>query len=112
LDVVYSIDTSNNSSTTVAYAANPLPYTAKIGDFGVVGTYPNNVGDVTTQSWELADGGSGRANVILHTSIVDQFSTLIGSGVDTSLILPDGTTASYQAQIILFNPDVVINLSD
>jgi hypothetical protein len=112
VNAVYSIGSSDGTTTTVAYSANPLPYTAKIGDLGVVGTYTNNAGDVSTQTWELADGGSGRAKIILRSSIVDQFSTPIGSSVDTSLIRPDGTTVSYQAQITSFNPDLVINLSD
>jgi hypothetical protein len=108
---VYNIG-SSSTTTTVSFLANPIPYTAKIGDLGVVGTYTNNVGDVTTQTWEVADAGSGRAKVILRTTIVDQFSTLIGSSVDTTVKLPDGTTVSTLAQISLFNPDVVINLSD
>ena len=77
-----------------------------------MGTYTNNVGDVTTQTWEIADAGSGRAKAILRSSTVDQFSTLISSSVDTTVILPDGTSVSTIVEVTLFNPDVVIILSD
>jgi hypothetical protein len=109
---VYRIGISDTSTTTVSFIANPVPYTAKIGDLGIVGTYTNNVGDVTTQTWEIADAGSGRAKAILRSSTVDQFSTLISSSVDTTVILPDGTTVSTIVEVTLFNPDVVITLSD
>ena len=47
------LGSSDSSTTTVSSTTNALPESVKIGDFGVIGTYTDNAGNVTQESWRL-----------------------------------------------------------
>ena len=47
---------SDNTTSTVSSTTTAIPETAKIGNFGVIGTYTDNAGDIDVQSWRIDDG--------------------------------------------------------
>ena len=95
---------SGTATTTVSAITTAIPETAKIGDFGVIGTYTDNAGSVDVQSWRLDDGGSGRAEIVQLSSESDQFGTLELSSVTTTLIDTSGNTISRT--IVIFFADI------
>lgn len=66
----------DGDTVTVSATTSPIPETAKIGDIGVIGTYTQNDGSVTTQSWRLDDGSNGRGELVLLFTHKDQFDNL------------------------------------
>ncbi len=98
------LGSSSTSTTTVSAITAAIPETAKIGDFGVIGTYTDNAGSVDVQSWRLDDGSSGRAKIVQLSSESDQFGTLEVSSVTTTLIDTSGNTISRT--IVIFFADI------
>lgn len=102
----------SGDTTTIANTTNLVPYVGKIGDLGEIGTYTNNVGDVTTMTWEISDGGNGLANVIVRSTILDQFGNIIVGTEETALINPDGTVISRKATLSYYDFGYTIEFSD
>jgi len=57
---------SSNTTTTVSSVTSAIPQTAKIGDFGVIGKYTDNAGDIDIQSWRIDDGSNGNADIVYY----------------------------------------------
>jgi len=110
-DGFYFIGDSGDT-TTIASTTNLVPYAVKIGDLGEIGTYTDNVGDVTTMTWEISDGGNGLANLTVRSTTLDQFGNLFGSEVQTVLINPDGTVVSRNITLSYFDLELTIEFSD
>jgi len=102
----------SGDTTTIANTAKLVPYTGMIGDLGEIGTYTNNVGDVTTETWELSDGGNGLANWIVRSTTFDQYGNLIIGTVESALINPDGTVVSRKATLSYYDFGYTIEFSD
>ncbi len=79
------------------------------GDFGVVGTYTDNAGNVTQQSWRIDDGFNGRANLVSLSTTIDQFGTLTLSTTTTQLIDTSGNVISEE--LIVFYADIGVTLT-
>lgn len=65
------------SVRTISATTSAIPETAKIGDFGAIGTYTDNAGDVDAVSWRLDDAGNGHANKVVLDTTTDQSGTLL-----------------------------------
>jgi hypothetical protein len=102
----------SGDATTVANTTNLAPYSVKIGDLGEFGTYTNNVGDETTITWELADGGNGLAYWIVRSTTFDQYGNLTAGTEETVLINPDGTVVSRNVTFSYFDFGFTIEFSD
>lgn len=94
---------SDGATTTVLATTTAIPPTAKIGDFGNIGTYTDNVTNVENISWKLEDGFNGDAKLVLLFNFVD------GSEEQTFLISPNGTRKSLS--IVLFSLDTGITIT-
>lgn len=92
---------SDSFSTTVSATTSAIPETAKIGDFGVIGTYTDNAGSVDVKSWRLDDGGNGLAKIVQLSTEKDQYGNLELSTTTTNLIDTSGNTIS-QILVIFF----------
>lgn len=95
---------SDSYSTTVSATTTAAPETAKIGDFGAVGTYTDNAGSVGVHSWRLDDGSNGLAKIVQLSTEKDQFGNLETSSTTTSLIDTSGNTIS--GTLVLFFADI------
>jgi len=95
---------SDTFSTTASATTTAIPETAKIGDFGVVGTYTDNTGSVDVQSWRLDDGGNGLAKIVQLSTEKDQFGNLETSSTTTTLIDTSGRPISQT--LVLFFADI------
>lgn len=102
---------SDASSTTVSAITTAIPQTAKIGDFGVIGTYTDNAGEVDIESWRLDDGGNGRAKLVNLSTSKDQSDNLILSSTTTSLIDTNGNVISITLVLFFANEGVTITLN-
>ncbi|PCJ83691.1 MAG: hypothetical protein COA54_15050 [Thiotrichaceae bacterium] len=102
---------SDASSTTVSANTSTIPQTAKIGSFGVIGTYTDNAGAVDAQSWRLDDAGGGRAKVVQLSTEKDQFGNLDISSTTTSVIETSGNRISQTLVIFFANENVTLTLN-
>ena len=100
---------SDSFTSTVSATTTAIPETAKIGDFGVIGTYTDNAGSVDVQSWRLDDGGSGRAKIVQLSTEKDQSGTLELSTTTTTLIDTSGNTISRT--LVIFFADINVTLT-
>jgi len=103
------LGSSDSSTTTVSSITNARPDSGKIGDFGVTGTYTDNAGNVTQQSWRIDDGFNGRARLVSLSTTTDQFGTLMLSTTTTQLIDTSGNVISEE--LIVFYADVGVTLT-
>ena len=102
---------SDSSETTVSATTFAIPQTATIGDFGVVGTYTNNAGEVDDQSVRLDDGGNGRAKLVILSTKRDQFGALLISSTSTTLIDTSGNPISGKIEIFYADIGVTLTLT-
>ena len=102
---------SSSTSTTVSAVTSPIPQTAKIGDFGTIGTYTDNAGDVASMSWRLDDGLNGNGKAVILSNVRDQFGNLDYSQTSSSIIDPSGNTISSQYVIYYEGPGVTVTLN-
>lgn len=100
---------SDSITTTVSSITTAIPQTAKIGDFGVIGTYTNNAGEVDVQSWRLDDGGNGRGKVVQLSTERDQSGNLFLSTTSSTIIDTSGNTISRQ--LVIFNVDANVTVT-
>jgi len=103
LGVSGDVVTASSSSTFV------IPQTANIGDSGVMGTYTDNAGFVTSVTWRLEDGLNGNAklvilNLTMNNAVVDNTLT------STYLIQPDGTRLSVEIVTLNVNVSLIVTL--
>lgn len=101
----------SGTTTTVSATTSAIPQTAKIGDFGVVGTYTDNAGDIDVQSWRIDDGGNGNANIVLLSNETDQFGNPTASSVQTSKIDVTGNTLSLKLVIYYADSGITVTLN-
>jgi hypothetical protein len=102
---------SDSTTTTVSATTFAIPQTVKIGDFGNIGTYTDNVGNVDVQSWRVDDGGSGRAKLVVLSTEDDQFGSLENSSVTTDLIDTGGNVISEVIEIFFADLGVTLTLN-
>ena len=96
------LGTSDSTTTTVTANTTPIPQTVKIGDFGNIGTYTDNAGNVTTVTFRIDDGGNGNGKAVVIQTERDQFGALVSTETTESIIDPSGNTLS-ETIIIFFN---------
>jgi len=102
----YSGDTTTVSATTSA-----IPQTAKIGDFGDVGTYTDNAGYIDVQTWRLDDGGNGTADAVIQSHETDQFGNPTSSSIETVKIDENGNRLSSKIVIYYADIDITVTLN-
>ena len=102
---------SDSSTATVSATTAAIPETAKIGDFGVVGTYTDNSGSVDVQSWRLDGGTSGQAKIVQLSTEKDQFGNLEVSSTSTAVIDTSGKTLSRILVLFFADTGVTLTLS-
>ncbi|MDB4575773.1 hypothetical protein N9112_02315 [bacterium] len=102
---------SSNTTTTVSATTSPIPQTAKIGDFGIIGTYTDNAGNVDIQSWRIDDGGNGTANGVLLSNETDQFGNPTSSSVETTNIDASGNRLSEKLVIYYADSGITVTLN-
>ena len=101
---------SNLSVTISSAVREAIPQSAKIGDFGVIGTYTDNAGNVDAQSWSLDDAGGGFANRVELSTVTDPSGKLNSSSVTTSKIDANGNLLSYKYVIFIADTNVTTTL--
>ncbi len=103
----YRDDTTNTTYTAVTL--NVIPQSAKIGDFGIVGTYSG--GSETDQiTWQLTNANSGLANLVVNNT------TTISGNLDSSeehsyVIDQSGNRKSLTVKIYYADSGITITLS-
>jgi hypothetical protein len=102
---------SDSSTTTVTATTSSIPQTLKIGDFGSLGTYTDNAGNVEVKSWRLDDGGDGRARLVSLSTTNDQYGDLVTSSVTTGLIDTNGNVKSEVVEIFYAEAGVTLTLN-
>lgn len=102
---------SDSSSTTVSASTTAIPQTALINNFGNIGTYTANTGDVSVDSWRLDDGYNGRANLVELSTTRDQYSNLLTSSTTTTLIDTSGNPISITLALYIASENATINLT-
>ena len=102
---------SESSSTTVSGTSTAIPQTAMINDFGAIGTYTDNAGNVDVDSWRLDDGGNGRAKIVELGTTEDQFGNIITSSTTTTLIDTNGNSLSTTLVVYIASENATITLS-
>lgn len=76
--------------STTAISTTPLPLLAKIGDFGVVGSYSASDGTTISSSWALEDGYNGKAKLVITTIKRNAGNVLDTTGIKSWRISEDG----------------------
>ena len=102
---------SDSTSTTVSSITEAIPQTGKIGDFGVIGTYTDNAGDVDVQTWRIDDGGGGNANIVELSTERDQFGNPTTSSVTTTKIDVNGNMLSIELILFYADTNITVTLS-
>jgi hypothetical protein len=105
----YDDESLGISSTAISTTA--IPQTAKVGDFGKVGTYKNTDGETEVMTWQLTDANNGLANLIFSTTYQDQDGNLASSEEDTSVIDQNGNTRSFTVRVYTADDGVTMTLS-
>jgi hypothetical protein len=80
--------TSGVVSTAVSTTA--IPKTARIGEFGNVGTYTNSAGDTDVETWQISDGLNGLAFFAFFTSTTNQSGNFDSTSEEKYLIAENG----------------------
>lgn len=86
-----------------------IPAAAKIGDSGAIGTYIDVLGNETIKSWQLADGGDGRARLVFFSTERDSFGFRLSSIEERYLIEQNGERISVSLRF--FNANSILTLS-
>lgn len=101
----------DGDSPTVSAVTTAIPQTATIGDFGVIGTYTDNAGEVESSSWRLDDGFNGRGKLVYLFNYKDQFGNTTGSETQTFIIDESGNRLSMTAEFFDTASGITITLS-
>jgi hypothetical protein len=120
-ETYFSTDTSNptvvgNYSPTsgVSYYATSttvIPLTAKIGNFGNIGTYTGSDGTTYTSSWALQDGYNGNAKLAITFAYKDSSNNPDATEIDTYTIKQDGTRVHLDVNITFYSSGGTLTLS-
>lgn len=105
------LGSSSSLTTTVSATTYPIPETALIGDFGLIGTYTDNAGDTTEESWRLDDGGSGTAIFVKLSTTTDQYNDLVTSTTTRDKIATNGSVISESLSVYYADLDVTLTLN-
>lgn len=105
----YSPDVSNltlvgnyrtiDGVTSVATSTSVFPLTARINEFGIIGTYSLSDGSSTSVTWSLADGFNGKAKLIMTTTVRDSSNALYATSIISWTIAQDGTREALQVTV-------------
>lgn len=108
-EIYYSTDMNNltilgeyrtiDGVTIIATSPSVLPVTAKIGDFGMVGTYTLSDGTSSSVTWSLEDGYNGKAKLIITTTVQNASNTLYSTTVNSWTISQDGTRGALRITV-------------
>lgn len=93
------LGTSNllfGSLTFFALSTSTIPATAKIGDSGEIGTYVDSLANENTRTWQLEDGGDGRAWLIFASTTRDFLGFRLSALEERYLIEPNGERVSIR----------------
>jgi hypothetical protein len=88
-----------------------LPTTARIGDFGNIGTYVTSSGDTDVETWQLTDAGNGRAYILFFISRSDQFGDFNSSREEKYLIDENGNRMSLELRIFFQSSGITLTLT-
>lgn len=98
-------------TVTASATTTAIPLTAKIGEFGTVGTYIDSAGDKEVISWQLIDGGNGKAKFVSTNTEFDQFDTLALTTETSYLIDENGNRYSVEFRAFYYDINVTLTLS-
>ncbi len=96
-DIITNVDLLNNNLQNI-------PITAKIGESGMIGAFPDLVGNTLSQSWKLQQGSGEMAWLVWEAIVRDVNGAIISEGNTSYEIEPDGTRKSIT---ILFDLKVL-----
>jgi len=104
---------SNVASTTfVPVSTAVFPTSAKVGDFGVIGTLIDNDGNTSVESWRLKSTSStDRAEFVLTTVQKDFLGNVISTGDTTFEIDENGERYRVTIKLTDFEIGSTLNLS-
>ena len=97
--------------TTASADTSVIPLTAKIGDYGDIGTYIDNVGNTSIYTWELSKAKDGKAYFTIEGSVTDQFDTETGTIENSFEIDTDGNRSSMSIIVFYAKTGITIKLS-
>ena len=99
----------SDSIIHAAVSLNVIPQSAKIGDFGTVGTY-TGAGESTQIMWQLTDAKNGLANQVLSETTM--ISGNLEFSEETSYVIDQsGNRKSVTAKIYYADSGITITLS-
>lgn len=85
------------SSNGTVISQSVLPLTARIGDSGNLSVIENNAGERTTSSWELLDGGNGKADIKISFIIKDINNNVTAVETQTFKINTSGLVEGFSS---------------
>jgi len=84
----------------IASSIEAIPRTAKIGDFGTIGTYENNYDrEIVAASWRLTSANNGLANLVLSITYRDQYGNISCSEEQSFVIDEYGDRKSLSVRL-------------
>jgi hypothetical protein len=96
---------------STAISTTAIPKTARIGDFGNVGTYTDSTGDTDVETWQITDGSNGRAFFVDFISTTDQFGNFDGTAEEKYLINENGDHLSLEFRFFDESSGVTVTLT-
>ena len=101
--------TDSDGITHTAVSLSVIPQSAKIGDFGTVGTY-SGAGETTQIAWQLKNANNGLAN-----QVISETTTIFGNlefSEETSYVIDEsGNRKSVTAKIYYADSGITVTLS-
>lgn len=97
------------STSFFAFSTSAIPVTAKIGDSGQIGTYIDIFGNENIRTWQLGDGGDGRARLVFVSTTRDNSGFRLSSSEEEYLIDQNGDRVSVRLRF--FNADSILTLA-
>lgn len=104
-------ESTTTGEMTVSATTTAIPLTGKINDFGDTGIYIDSTGERDVDTWQLSDGGNGRAKLTFYGTSTDQFGVTLSTSEETYLIDPDGTRISIEFRIYYPGSGITLTLS-
>lgn len=98
------------TSTFIA-VTSAIPATAKIGDSGEIGSYIDNLGNRDVKTWQLLDGGDGRASLVFSSTTRDQVGLFLSSAEESYLIEQNGDRVSVEFRLFDADSGATLTLS-
>ena len=104
-------ESTTTGEMTVSATTTAIPLTGRINDFGDAGIYIDSTGERDVDTWQLSDGGDGRAKLTFYTTTTDQFGVTQSTSEETYLINPNGTRISIDFRIYYTSSGITLTLS-